>query len=53
MYPHMGVSRDHMAPGLRAVYHHNYAIYYEATDKDVIILRVVHGSRDIAGLFEG
>ena len=49
--PHLGVARDHLAPGMRAVYHRSYAIYYEATDAEIVVLRVIHGSRDIAALF--
>lgn len=38
-------------PGLRAHFHRDYVIYYQFTDTELIIVRVVHGSRDAVALF--
>ncbi|WP_120632117.1 type II toxin-antitoxin system RelE/ParE family toxin [Ruegeria sp. EL01] len=50
-HPEIGPSRDELAPGLRVHFHKNYAIYYTASDEDLIIVHVVHGSRDAVALF--
>ncbi|MFQ5443831.1 MAG: type II toxin-antitoxin system RelE/ParE family toxin [Nitrospinales bacterium] len=51
--PNLGPSREHLAPGLRAHFYRNYVIYYESTDMEIIIIRVVHSSRDQATLLDG
>jgi toxin ParE1/3/4 len=30
----------------------NYLIFYQATEKELLIVRVLHGARDLAALFE-
>jgi plasmid stabilization system protein ParE len=35
---------------LRAHFHHDYVLYYRFTDEEVIIVRVVHGARDVRAL---
>ena len=50
-HPELGPRRDQLAPGLRAYFYRDYAIYYRFTDTEVIVIRVVHGSRDAAALF--
>ncbi|WP_425376198.1 type II toxin-antitoxin system RelE/ParE family toxin [Rhodoplanes roseus] len=52
-FPHAGAPRDHLAPGLRAVFRNPYAIYYVATADAVVIIRVVHGARDIDDIAAG
>jgi toxin ParE1/3/4 len=49
-YPHMGVKRDELKPGLRSHPVDNYLIYYFPLADGIEILRVLHGSRD-AGNF--
>ncbi|MEE9145085.1 MAG: type II toxin-antitoxin system RelE/ParE family toxin [Candidatus Binatia bacterium] len=49
--PEMGPSRDFLAPGLRVHFYGQYAIYYQATEMELIIIRVVHGARDRSALF--
>jgi toxin ParE1/3/4 len=46
-YPDAGAPRDHVRPGLRAVIKHNYVAYYHVTSTEIVVLRVLHGSRDI------
>jgi toxin ParE1/3/4 len=52
-FPGLGAPRDELAHGLRAVIYGNYAIYYRATNNEVIIVRVLHGARDARAIFGG
>jgi len=50
-HPHIGRRRDHdLRPGLRSFPVGEYVVIYRVEDEDVLILRVVRGSRDIEGL---
>ena len=51
-HPEIGPARDMLAPGLRVHFHGKYAIYYTYTKRELIIIRVVHGSRDALALFD-
>jgi toxin ParE1/3/4 len=42
--------REHFAPGLRAAFSGNYAIYYVHDERELVIVRVLHGARDAAAL---
>jgi len=35
---------------LRAHFYRDYVLYYRLTDEEVIIVRVVHGARDVRAL---
>jgi len=51
-HPYIGRARDaDLRPGLRSFLVGNYVIIYRIQDADVLILRVVRGSRDIEALF--
>jgi len=52
-FPYLGRQRDEdLAPGLRSFPADDYVIIHRIEENDVIlILHVVHGSRDIAALF--
>ena len=51
-FPHIGRRRDReLAPGLRSFPVGEYVIFYRIAGHDVLILRVVRGSRDIDALF--
>jgi toxin ParE1/3/4 len=52
-HPYLGRARDHdLRPGLRSFPIDDYLIIYRIADDDaVLILHVVHGSRDIVALF--
>lgn len=50
-FPYMGRERKEWKEGLRSLTHKKYVIAYQVIDGDVVIERVVHGSRDIEGLF--
>ena len=50
-YPQIGRRRDHdLRPGLRSFAVGEYVVIYRVDDDGVIILHVMHGSRDIQGL---
>jgi len=50
-HPNIGRARDEdLRPGLRS-FPGEYVIVYRIQDEDVLILRVLRGSRDIAALF--
>ena len=50
--PYIGRPRDHdLRPGVRTFPVGDYIIAYRVDDNDVLILRVLRGSRDIEGMF--
>jgi toxin ParE1/3/4 len=50
-YPNLGRARDEdLRPGLRSFTVGEYVILYRIEDEHVVILRVLRGSRNIAGL---
>lgn len=49
--PLIGEACDDLAPNLRYFPVGNYVIYYQPTDDGVVIVRVVHGARDVNALF--
>jgi toxin ParE1/3/4 len=49
-FPLSGPSREQLAPGLRVMFHSPYAVYYTVLSEAVVIVRVIHGARDIAAL---
>jgi len=51
-FPLAAPSRDQLAPGLRVTFHGAYAIYYRPLADAVVIVRVLHGARDVAALAE-
>ena len=51
-HPHIGRARDEdLRPGLRSFPVGEYVTIYRIQDGDVLILRVLRGSRNIEGLF--
>jgi toxin ParE1/3/4 len=50
-FPHLGRARDDFGLGCRSYVVGEYVIVYQAIGDDVLILRVVHGSRDVEALF--
>jgi toxin ParE1/3/4 len=51
-FPLCGPTRDQLAPGLRVTFYSPYAIYYLALPEAVMIVRVIHGARDVTALAE-
>jgi toxin ParE1/3/4 len=52
-FPRLGREREDIEPGLRGLLKDDYLILYEIrqTERQVAVLRVIHGRRDIAALF--
>jgi toxin ParE1/3/4 len=48
--PLTGSLREQFGPGLRVIFHPPYAIYYLPAGYELIIVRVLHGSRDAAAI---
>ena len=51
-FPLASPAREMLGPGLRVTFHGAYAIYYQPRPDAVIIVRVLHGARDVAALAE-
>jgi len=51
-FPFSGATREQFAPGLRVTFHTPYAIYYLALPNALVIVRVIHGARDMAAVAE-
>ena len=51
-FPLSGAARAQLAPGLRVTFHSQYAIYYLPLPDALVIVRVLHGARDVAALAE-
>ena len=49
--PMMGEDRGALRTRLRALGCGSYVVYYEPIKKDVRIVRVIHGARDVSRLF--
>jgi len=49
-FPLSAPAREQLAPGLRVTFHSPYAIYYRPLADAVIIVRVLHGARDVAAI---
>lgn len=43
-------SRGYLAPGLRVTFYKSYAVYYIAPPGSVVIVRVIHGARDVEAI---
>jgi toxin ParE1/3/4 len=53
-HPNIGRARNEdLRPGLRSFSVGEYVIIYRTQDEDVLVLRVLRGSRDIAALLGG
>jgi len=51
--PLSGAPRTHLAPDLRVIFHQKYAVYYLPRPGEIVIVRVLHGYRDISSVVEG
>ena len=51
--PGLGRPREYPTPGLRSFVTGKYVLYYRQTSDGIILLRVLHGARDIDPLFPG
>ena len=51
-HPHMGRRRDRLLLGLRSFPVKNYIIFYQPLVDGIEVLRILHSSRNIDGVFE-
>lgn len=51
-FPFGAPARERLAPGLRVTFHGAYAIYYRPLPDALVVVRVLHGARDAAGMAE-
>lgn len=51
--PQLGVGRDNLLPGVRCLIEGNYGIFYRISTDQIEILRILHGARDLAAIFQG
>ncbi len=52
IFPLLGRTRDELRKGTRSLVVRKYLIFYTIFQNTPVILRVVHGSRDLETLFE-
>ncbi len=50
-FPHMGVSREELAPSLRSIAAGNHIIFYMPVAEGIVVVRVLQGMRDIESVF--
>lgn len=50
--PFMGRARDELGPGLRSIVVGEYLLFYRITDVEVIVVRFLHGRRDLPIAFD-
>ena len=50
--PSSGAPRPHLATNLRVLFHQKYAVYYLPRPGEIVVVRVLHGSRDVASIAE-
>jgi toxin ParE1/3/4 len=52
LFPEIGTERPDLFEGIRVTYVWNYLVFYQLTDDQIVIERVLHGARDIEALFK-
>jgi toxin ParE1/3/4 len=48
--PFSGAPRPQLAPDLRVIFHQKYAVYYLPYPGEIVVVRVLHGSRDVSSI---
>ena len=51
-HPHLGPARPEIAPGARALVVGDYLALYQLDGADAVIVRVVHGARELKTLLD-
>ncbi len=51
-FPFIGPARPHIGDRMRVVFYRKYAVYYRPDDSEVVIVRVLHGARDVPAIAE-
>lgn len=47
-FPRTGRKRDDLGPGVRTVVVRNYVVYFREEADGIVLLRVLHGARDVS-----
>ncbi len=50
--PYLGRRRDDLRPGYRSFPVSDYVVIYRVADEEVLLLRIIRGSRDISDLIK-
>jgi toxin ParE1/3/4 len=50
--PKLGRNRSELSPELRSFPNGNYIIFYRLISDGILVVRILHGSRDINSIFE-
>ena len=50
-HPRMGLARPELMAGLRSFPVGGYVLFYLVREPDIVIVRVLHGRRDVPGVF--
>lgn len=45
-HPHRGQGRDDLSPGLRAMSVEGHVVFYRVAEREITILRILHGNMD-------
>jgi plasmid stabilization system protein ParE len=48
--PSSGAPRPYLADDLRVIFHQKYAVYYLTRPGEIVVVRVLHGNRDVASI---
>ncbi len=51
-FPNSGAARESLAPMLRVAFSGKYVVYYRVVETEVIVVRVLHGARDISAIVD-
>lgn len=49
-YPRSGATRPELGEGIRSILYRQHRMYYIIRDAGVLVLRVIHGARDVHDL---
>jgi toxin ParE1/3/4 len=49
-YPHSGATCPELGEGIRSILYRQHRMYYIIQDAGVLVLRVIHGARDVQDL---
>ena len=49
-FPASDAPRGYIRPGLRMITRHEYVIYYRATPVEIVVVAILHGSRDVEAI---
>jgi toxin ParE1/3/4 len=50
--PKLGRNRSDLSPELRSLPYGNYIIFYRLISDGILVVRILHGARDINSIFE-